>query len=236
MKRTYEAGRQQFDNLSSIGGSEGRLSHQETIKSVRRRGSSLGVFRGCGSSYSLNREAIQQALMNKTKMNKSCQTVLSFPSPSKNNLYKTIDKMRMKFLPRSLSIDDVMKLVDTEEGDILLLTELTKEESGLTTSSTNSEDVSETQVVISKSFDTNFNPSSFMDAGKVKKISTMSAPVESKSKDSDSELVETFSINIPPHLRPTPFTLQELEAREEEEDRLALGALALDNTVHFRSR
>ncbi|KAE9549622.1 hypothetical protein FO519_007163 [Halicephalobus sp. NKZ332] len=237
MKRTYEVGRQQFDNMSIVAGSEGRLSHQGTLRPVRRRGSSLGVFRGCGSSYSLNRETVQQILMNKNKSNKSCQTVLSFPSPSRSNfVYRTVDKMRMKFLPRSLSIDDVMKLVDTEEGDILLLTELTKEESGLTTSS-NSEE-SENQVVISKSFDTNFNPSRFLESESTKKISTMSAPVgEDKFKNLDSELVETVPIQIPPRLRPVSMSLQELEAQEEEEDRVALGVSAMDaSAVHFRSR
>ena len=56
---------------------------------------------------------------------------------------------QMKFYPRSLSIDDVMKLVDTEEGDILLLTELTRDESinsVKTTSSTNTDDLSDSQV------------------------------------------------------------------------------------------
>lgn len=57
----------------------------------------------------------------------------------------------MKFLPRSLSIDDVMKLVDTEEGDILLLTELTRDESVnsmKTTSSTTTDDLSDSQVIL----------------------------------------------------------------------------------------
>lgn len=49
----------------------------------------------------------------------------------------------MKFLPRTLSIDDVMKLVDTEEGDILLLTELTREESGISETSTDLSDSSQ---------------------------------------------------------------------------------------------
>lgn len=55
----------------------------------------------------------------------------------------------MKFLPRTLSIDDVMKLVDTEEGDILLLTELTREESGISETST---DLSDSSQVLTKLF------------------------------------------------------------------------------------
>lgn len=51
----------------------------------------------------------------------------------------------MRFLPRTLSIDDVMKLVDTEEGDILVLTELIRDESGMSESSDTS-DLSSSQV------------------------------------------------------------------------------------------
>ncbi|VDK57855.1 unnamed protein product [Anisakis simplex] len=53
----------------------------------------------------------------------------------------------MRFLPRSLSIDDVMKLVDTEEGDILVLTELVRDESGISGSSETS-DTSGSQVAL----------------------------------------------------------------------------------------
>ncbi|CAJ0591671.1 unnamed protein product [Cylicocyclus nassatus] len=37
----------------------------------------------------------------------------------------------MRFLPRTLFIGDVMQMVDTEDGDILVLTDLVREELGL---------------------------------------------------------------------------------------------------------
>lgn len=66
----------------------------------------------------------------------------------------------MKFLPRTTSVDEVMRLVDTEEGDILLLMELTREESGISdvTTDTRSDTISDSQIVVSRSFDTSFNP------------------------------------------------------------------------------
>lgn len=56
-------------------------------------------------------------------------------------IYKNqlITEIQVRFLPRSLSIDDVMRLVDTEEGDILVLTDLLREESGWSESPDNSE-------------------------------------------------------------------------------------------------
>lgn len=48
--------------------------------------------------------------------------------------------LQVKFLPRTLSVDDVMKLVDTEEGDILVLTELVRDDSNV---SNNSDDGSQ---------------------------------------------------------------------------------------------
>lgn len=37
-------------------------------------------------------------------------------------------QFQSKLLPQTISMDDVMKLVDTEEGDIVLLTDLMKHE------------------------------------------------------------------------------------------------------------
>uniref|UniRef100_A0A914PID8 Uncharacterized protein n=1 Tax=Panagrolaimus davidi TaxID=227884 RepID=A0A914PID8_9BILA len=150
----------------------------------------------------------------------------------------------MKFLPRTLSIDDVMKLVDTEEGDILLLTELTRDESVnsvKTTSSTNTDDL-----IISKSFDANFNnPSTFID----RKSATLptvfqprhlptictTAPESPRGNNNNSGNDAIISL---PRIRPSIITLQELEAQEEEEDRVLLGSTSdLDSSaVHFRSR
>uniref|UniRef100_A0A7E4VDA3 Ion_trans_2 domain-containing protein n=1 Tax=Panagrellus redivivus TaxID=6233 RepID=A0A7E4VDA3_PANRE len=254
MKRTYEAGKMQFDNLSSIGGSEHRLHWDSGTNGPpmkpRRRGSSLGVFRTCGSSYSLNREAIQERLARKDKHNKSTQTVLSFPSPTRNNLVsRSVNNGRMKRLPRTLSIDDVMKLVDTEEGDILLLTELAREESmasGLSTT-TNTEDVSDTsQIVISKSFETNFNPALLVNHKSntlptiitpESKLSTTSAPVGTVAM-AESPPPAEIGIAVPSGrlIRPSTISLQELEAQEEMEDRLALGNVLENAGVHFRSR
>uniref|UniRef100_A0A183VDL2 Ion_trans_2 domain-containing protein n=1 Tax=Toxocara canis TaxID=6265 RepID=A0A183VDL2_TOXCA len=159
LERTYEAGRNQFDNLSLLSSEQGLSPLDHTQKpAARRRGSSLGIFKSGSSTHSLTRESIQATLLSRKKINKTSQTVLSFPSPSKNtHICRTISHSRMRFLPRTLSIDDVMKLVDTEEGDILVLTELIRDESGISESSDTSE-LSGSQIVISKSFDTNFAP------------------------------------------------------------------------------
>ncbi|VDK36767.1 unnamed protein product [Gongylonema pulchrum] len=42
-----------------------------------------------------------------------------------------INLIQVKFLPRNLSVDDVMKLVDTEESDIIMITELIRDDSNL---------------------------------------------------------------------------------------------------------
>uniref|UniRef100_A0A914DYZ8 Potassium channel domain-containing protein n=1 Tax=Acrobeloides nanus TaxID=290746 RepID=A0A914DYZ8_9BILA len=212
LERTYEAGRHRFENITIIGGS------LEPVRPVYRRGSSLGVFK-TGSSYSLNREVVQANLANKLKYNKSSQTLLSFPSPSRNSMvFRTINNTRMKFLPRTLSIDDVMKLVDTEEGDILLLTELTREESGISETSTDLSDSS--QIVISKSFDGNFNTHNL-------KQNSLNFPL----KFSAALAAPGAGIKL---LSPT--TLNELEEIEELEDRIILGQPSIDSLVHFRSR
>ncbi|CAJ0929445.1 unnamed protein product, partial [Mesorhabditis belari] len=162
LERTYEAGRKRhhphFDREGGLLLDAGRVGDE---RHLTRRGSALGVFRTSSSVNSMSRDAVQTALHGKKRYNKTCQTVLSFPSPTKGSLgiTRSIRNAGMKFLPRSLSIDDVMKLVDTEEGDILILTELVREESGISTTSNTISDISGSQIVISKSFDANFSTS-----------------------------------------------------------------------------
>lgn len=109
----------------------------------------IGVFRASSSAHSLTKETVQAALAGRRKINKTCQTILSFPSPSSTNAsivnriahtrYPHLEKYkgasRARFLPRSLSIDDVMRMVDSEDGDIIVLTDLVREESGISHSS-----------------------------------------------------------------------------------------------------
>ncbi|CAJ0582873.1 unnamed protein product, partial [Mesorhabditis spiculigera] len=171
LERTYEAGRIReypcFDRDGGLLLDVGRVGHERHVK---RRGSALGVFRTSSSNHSITREAVQSALAAKRRYNKTCQTVLSFPESTNGSLAVTrsIRNAGMKFLPRTLSIDDVMRLVDTEEGDILILTELIREESGISTTSNTISDISGSgsQIVISKSFDTNFSTSRPLTASK----------------------------------------------------------------------
>ncbi|TKR88660.1 hypothetical protein L596_012868 [Steinernema carpocapsae] len=222
LERTYEAGRQQFDPMSAC--HPDQLEAMKERLGIKRRGSSLGVFRSGSSSHSLNRDLIQATLLNKQKMNKSAQTVLSFPSPSKNStVCRTVNHQKMRLVPRSLSIDDVMKLVDTEEGDLVILTELIREESGISETSDTKSDSSSTQMVISKSFDTNFNPN------------TLAQTCLSFPTSFATSMVRTGPaavVNLP--------SLSELEAIEELEDRICLGGPSDVETgnpsVHFRSR
>ncbi|EPB71431.1 Ion channel [Ancylostoma ceylanicum] len=148
LERTYEAGRMQQLELEA----SGMLLEPNR---PQRRGSSLGteahgVFRSSSSVHSLSKEAVQAALANRKRINKTSQTVLSFPSPSSTNAHicKTVSSSKMRFLPRTLSIDDVMQMVDTEDGDILVLTDLVREESGISQNSgatTSSSDESNSQ-------------------------------------------------------------------------------------------
>lgn len=58
-----------------------------------------------------------------------CQTLLSIPSPSRHpHANASLLNHSGKVISSSISFDDVMKLVDTEEGDIIVLSELSKEE------------------------------------------------------------------------------------------------------------
>uniref|UniRef100_A0A158PBM5 Ion channel n=1 Tax=Angiostrongylus cantonensis TaxID=6313 RepID=A0A158PBM5_ANGCA len=109
------------------------------------------VFRSSSSAHSLTKEVIQAAIMSRRKINKTCQTMLSFPSPSSSNAHisRTVNNSRIRYLPRTLSVDDVMHMVDTEDGDILVLTDLVREESGISQHSqctTSSSDESASQV------------------------------------------------------------------------------------------
>ncbi|VDM61819.1 unnamed protein product [Angiostrongylus costaricensis] len=143
LERTYEAGRlQELELETALLVDRNRL---------QRRGSSLGVFRSSSSAHSLTKEVIQAAIMSRRKINKTSQTMLSFPSPSSSNAHisRTVNNSRVRYLPRTLSVDDVMHMVDTEDGDILVLTDLVREESGISQHSqctTSSSDESTSQV------------------------------------------------------------------------------------------
>uniref|UniRef100_A0A915PU68 Uncharacterized protein n=1 Tax=Setaria digitata TaxID=48799 RepID=A0A915PU68_9BILA len=124
MARTYEVG--QLDNLSitSTDLPFGNLDHKVSDKTHIGSGSRNDSIR------SLACRATRDALISRKKFNKSSQTMLSFPSPYANlSTDKYAYNGGIKLLPRNLSIDDVMKLVDTEEGDILVLTELLGDDS-----------------------------------------------------------------------------------------------------------
>ncbi|KIH60466.1 hypothetical protein ANCDUO_09285 [Ancylostoma duodenale] len=225
LERTYEAGRMQQLELEAAG----MLLEPNR---PQRRGSSLGtvaysVFRSSSSVHSLNKEAVQAAIANRKRINKTSQTVLSFPSPSSTNTHicRTVSNSRMRFLPRTLSIDDVMQMVDTEDGDILVLTDLVREESGISQNSgatTSSSDESNSQassqdVVVSKSFDANL-----FQRGRMELPETLQPGYSSLGRL---------------RLSPSRPSVVDIEALEELEDRIALGqASQLASAVHFRSR
>ncbi|EYC05070.1 hypothetical protein Y032_0084g1762 [Ancylostoma ceylanicum] len=215
LERTYEAGRMQQLELEA----SGMLLEPNR---PQRRGSSLGVFRSSSSVHSLSKEAVQAALANRKRINKTSQTVLSFPSPSSTNAHicKTVSSSKMRFLPRTLSIDDVMQMVDTEDGDILVLTDLVREESGISQNSgatTSSSDESNSQVVVSKSFDANL-----FQRGRMELPETLQPGYSSLGRL---------------RLSPSRPSVVDIEALEELEDRIALGqASQLASAVHFRSR
>ncbi|KAE9414001.1 hypothetical protein Angca_003746 [Angiostrongylus cantonensis] len=218
LERTYEGGRLQELELEAA-----LLVERNRLQ---RRGSSLGVFRSSSSAHSLTKEVIQAAIMSRRKINKTCQTMLSFPSPSSSNAHisRTVNNSRIRYLPRTLSVDDVMHMVDTEDGDILVLTDLVREESGISQHSqctTSSSDESASQVVVSKSFDTSLfqrDRHDFSDA-------------RPSTYTSNGFCLRGLRLALS---RPS---VEDIEAIEEMEDRIALGqASALANTVHFRSR
>ncbi|GMT08761.1 hypothetical protein PFISCL1PPCAC_58, partial [Pristionchus fissidentatus] len=187
LERTYEAGRaiEHVDRAGGIylevGGGQGKE------RLVQRRGSSLGVFRTSSSVHSLTKETIQTALANKKKMNRSTQTLLSFPSATATNssLCRSVSRSKLRLVPRSLSIDDVMRMVDTADGDILVLSELVREESGISALSTNS-DSSGGPVVLSKSFDV-FSPARDL------------PPPASLAKEAMEEMEDSIALGLSAH-------------------------------------
>ncbi|PAV75550.1 hypothetical protein WR25_20719 [Diploscapter pachys] len=167
LERTYEAGR----NMEMVAFDRpGGLILETSKGECRRRGSSLGVFRSSSSAHSLSKETVQAALMGKKFTHKSTQTTTSLPqsaggSTTMTAMTRTVSGNHFRVLPRTLSIDDVMRMVDTEDGDILVLTELSREdESSIsdethmtrTVSTTSSADDNSSQIVVSKSFDAKF--------------------------------------------------------------------------------
>lgn len=73
LEKTYHAGRDQI--LVS--------ANSPLAAATRRRASLLGVLRS--SSYSLSRDAFQRRQTQRAAQNKTCQTILSFPSPRRRN-------------------------------------------------------------------------------------------------------------------------------------------------------
>jgi hypothetical protein len=74
---TYQTGRNQRFGAESF-------EHQPEL---HRNRSSLGVLKGVKSSvYSITRERVQQYFADKQTYNKSSQTLLSFPSPTRNSM------------------------------------------------------------------------------------------------------------------------------------------------------
>lgn len=123
-----------------------------------------------------------------------------------------------------------MKLVDTEEGDIILLTELTRDHSTFSElSEAMKSDFSDPsqQIVISKSFESNFQPRILKNNDKNNRdIAIPKHNVNSKISNCPSA---------------TPLLPQNLdiEALEEMEDRFLLSRAAsfdANPSVHFRSR
>ncbi len=107
------------------------------ISTLRRRRSvkaTLGVFQTQGSTLSLTSgksapsSSSSLQIVGKKSSNKSCQTLLSFPSPSHKPeptpFRNLASKTKNRLIPTSYSIDDVMRLVDTEEDDVIILSEL----------------------------------------------------------------------------------------------------------------
>ncbi|CEF63002.1 Potassium channel subfamily K member 18 [Strongyloides ratti] len=223
IEKTYEGGSRIYGGEYSLHGNQNLDSNnnnQLRIKTTSRRGSSLGIFKSSeGSSLSICREQIQLFLNNKQKSNKGCQTMLSFPNYNYNtNIIKSVSQEHIKYIPKSLSIEDVMKLVDNEEGNIYLLSDGEQEENQFSDECDNNKTDSETHIVISKSFDVNF------------------APILSLDKYSIPSLSKVGN-RMP--------TLYELEAIEEMEDKIILQNLLpkndeltpdSQNLVHFRSR
>ncbi|VIO98831.1 Uncharacterized protein BM_BM3727 [Brugia malayi] len=138
MARTYEVG--QLDNLSLNSADFSSESMNQRICNKNCISSSNGSNIIDGSARSLSDNSLWRiSVNNRKKFDKSSQTMLSFLSPCGNsNMYKYDYNIGIKFLPRNLSIDDVMKLMDTEEEDILVLTGLIRADSNVSDNSDDS--------------------------------------------------------------------------------------------------
>lgn len=102
------------------------------------------------------------------------------------------------------------------------------------------------QIVVSKSFDANFNPSSLIDRKSAtiplvfqpRQIPSICTTAPESPRGNGKYEGKQQQPPPQPRLRPSMITLQELEAQEEEEDRVLLGnSNSMENSsVHFRSR
>uniref|UniRef100_A0A0R3RUE1 Bestrophin homolog n=1 Tax=Elaeophora elaphi TaxID=1147741 RepID=A0A0R3RUE1_9BILA len=217
MSRTYEGG--QLDNLSlnSADLSFGTMNRKR-ICNKHHTGSDNESDIINVSTRSLSGDSIPRVLVQKKKYNKTSQTMLSFPSPYGNsNIYRNAYNLGIKFLPRNLSVDDVMKLVDTEEGDILVLTELIRDDSNI---SDNSDDGN--QFV---------NPRLFSNYHKISSLLPNSP--------STSLIQNTFTNHVNPYGMSTTLSMHDIERTEEMEDRILFGRatnMFSSPTVHFRHR
>uniref|UniRef100_A0A0N4ZTF4 Potassium channel subfamily K member 18 n=1 Tax=Parastrongyloides trichosuri TaxID=131310 RepID=A0A0N4ZTF4_PARTI len=221
IEKTYEGGANMY-NRYSIHSSNAHDSDNNNNLHIKttRRGSSLGVFKSSeGSCYSINREQVQALLMSKQKSNKSCQTLLSFSNEyNTTNIVKSISQEHIKYVPKSLSIEDVIKLADSDDGDIFIISNLDREEGCSEDNCEDNKSDFENHIVISRSFDVNFTP--------IINLDKYSVPLKTK-----------MVCNMP--------SLTELEAIEEMEDRIILQNSNCTNFelseinhpgVHFRSR
>lgn len=98
LERTYQTGRDDVLISDSI------------TTGVKRKGSSLGVLRAGTSSFSLTREAVQRRLNQRRMINKCSQTLLSFPSPSKNS-YVTQSVLNSKVTIKILLYNSIFRSV-----------------------------------------------------------------------------------------------------------------------------
>ncbi|VDN06212.1 unnamed protein product [Thelazia callipaeda] len=228
MAKTYEVG--QLDNLSlasaNVDHSFANINKKiSRLSSDSSRRASLGIFKSskniaCGSSSkrSISRETVRNALFDKKNLNKCTQTMLSFPSPSRSStIYRHAHNSKIKFLPRNLSLDDVMKLVDTEEGDIIVLTDLIRDES-------NTSDLSDVSDISNQSDLT------------IKPYSRSSLLPNSPST---YHIKNTFCNHFCPTGSYFTPSMHDIEAFEEIEDQILLEKInTVSNLsgVHFRSR
>lgn len=85
LERTYQTGQNQLFTSVTVDSELAQHSHEFEV--LRRNRSSLGVLKGVQSSaFSITRDAVQRYFAQKQTYNKSCQTLLSFPSPTRNSM------------------------------------------------------------------------------------------------------------------------------------------------------